>query len=151
MSTTTSSIASILNSLVETCKDGEQGFRAAADGVKDADLKAFFHEMSVQRGQFKNELQVLVNSLGEETEHSGSVMGSLHRGWIDIKAALTKGDDHAILEECERGEDSAVSEYREALGHDELPVEIRNVIERQYPAVQAAHDRVKTLRDRTAE
>lgn len=151
MSTTISSIASILNSLVETCKDGEQGFRAAAEGVKDVDLKAFFHEMSVQRGQFKNELQLVVNSLGEETEHSGSVMGSLHRGWIDIKAALTKGDDHAILEECERGEDSAVSEYRDALGHDELPADVRSVIERQYPAVQAAHDQVKALRDQTAE
>jgi uncharacterized protein (TIGR02284 family) len=151
MSTTTSSIASILNSLVEICKDGEQGFRAAADGVKDADLKTFFHESSVQRGQFKNELQVLVNSLGEETEHSGSIAGSLHRGWIDIRAAMTHGDEHAILEECERGEDSAVAEYRDALGHEELPVEIRNVIARQYPAVQASHDRVKALRDRTAE
>ena len=33
MSTTTTSITSVLNSLIETCKDGQEGFRAAAEAV----------------------------------------------------------------------------------------------------------------------
>lgn len=151
MSTTTTSIASVLNSLVETCKDGQYGFQSAAETVKNPDFKSLFSELSMQRQQYVVELQRLVAGLGEQTEKSGSLAGALHRGWIDIKAALSSGDEHAILAECERGEDSAVAEYRDALSHDELPADIRAVIHQQSMGVQAAHDRVRDLRDRFQE
>ena len=151
MSTTTTSIASVLNSLIETCKDGQYGFQSAAEKVKNADFKTLFNELSMQRQEYVAELQRLVSSVGEEAEKSGSLAGTLHRGWIDIKAALSSGDEHTILAECERGEDSAVAEYRDALEHDELPVNVRAVIRQQYMGVQAAHDRVRDLRDRFAD
>lgn len=31
---------STLNSLIETCKDGEEGFQEAAQGVKDPELES---------------------------------------------------------------------------------------------------------------
>jgi uncharacterized protein (TIGR02284 family) len=34
-------VASILNNLIETSKDGEKGFRKCAEDAKDAELKAF--------------------------------------------------------------------------------------------------------------
>jgi uncharacterized protein (TIGR02284 family) len=148
MSTTTKSIASVLNSLIETCKDGQEGFRSAAENVKSTDFKELFSELSIQREQFAGELQHLVLGLGEEVETSGSFGGTLRRGWMDLKAAITGGDEHAILVECERGEDAAVAEYRDALEHDELPSNVRHVIQQQYMSVQAAHDRVRDLRDR---
>ena len=147
MAITTKTIAHILNSLIETCKDGQQGFRAAADDVSNAALKSLFNELSIERGRFGTELQRLVGVLGEEAESAGSVAGSLHRGWIDLKSALSSGDEHSILSECERGEDSAVAEYREALEHDELPESVREVIQRQYLAVRESHDRIRDLRD----
>lgn len=151
MSTTTTSIASVLNGLIETCKDGQYGFQSAAETVKNADFKSLFTELSAQRQLFIGELQRLVRGLGEDTEKTGSLAGTLHRGWIDIKAALSSGDEHAILVECERGEDSAVNEYREALEQNDLPINIRDVIQQQYTGVQAAHDRVRDLRDRFAK
>jgi uncharacterized protein (TIGR02284 family) len=151
MKTKTFSIASLLNSLIETCKDGQEGFRNAAEDVKSAPLKTLFGELSRQRGLFISQLQDLVRSLGEETEKQGSVAGALHRGWIDLKSALTSGDEHSILAECERGEDTAVEEYREALDHEELPPNVREVVAQQFLAVQAAHDRVRDLRDSLAD
>lgn len=148
MSTTTTSTSSILNSLIETCKDGQYGFQSAADTVSNADLRTLFNELSAQRAQFIEPLQNIVRSLGEDIEKSGSLAGTLHRGWIDIKAALSTGDEHAILAECERGEDSAVAEYREALEHAEMPAHVRALVREQSMAVQAAHDRVRELRDR---
>ena len=35
-------IASILNDLIDTSKDGEKGFRAAAEDTKNAELKPYF-------------------------------------------------------------------------------------------------------------
>ena len=43
---------STLNSLIETLKDGQEGFKQAADGVVDLQLKSLFNEYSRQRGRF---------------------------------------------------------------------------------------------------
>jgi uncharacterized protein (TIGR02284 family) len=70
----------------------------------------------------------------------------MHRAWINIKSAVTSGDDHAILAEAERGEDSAVNEYQDAMKED-IAVAVRGVIARQYHEVKNAHDRIRNLRD----
>jgi uncharacterized protein (TIGR02284 family) len=142
-------IISTINSLIETLKDGQEGFRQAAEAVKDPGLKSLFNEFSLQRARFAGELQSEAVSLGEsDPETDSSTSGSLHRAWINIKSAITSNDDHAILAECERGEDSAVKEYREAMEED-VPGPVRDVVSRQYQQVQQAHDRIKSLRDAT--
>jgi uncharacterized protein (TIGR02284 family) len=141
-------IISTLNSLIETLKDGQEGFRQAAEAVKDSELKSLFSEYSVQRSQFAGELQSEVISLGEpKPEDSSSTTGALHRAWINLKSAVTSQDDHAILAECERGEDSAVKEYRDAMEKEELSSPVRDLISRQFTEVKSAHDRIKELRD----
>jgi uncharacterized protein (TIGR02284 family) len=138
---------SVLNSLIETCKDGEKGFREAAEGVKSTDIKAKFLEYSRQRAQMSAELQAEVRRLGGDPEKSGSMSGSLHRGWLDLKAALTGHDDHAIVSEAERGEDVAKGHYETAL-KAELPVTTINLVQAQAAKVRRVHDEVRDLRDR---
>ena len=138
---------STINSLIETLKDGQEGFKQAAEAVKDQSLKSLFNEFSLQRARFAGELQSEAVNLGEsEPEKDSSTSGALHRAWINIKSAITSGDDHAILAECERGEDSAVHEYQDAI-QEEIPAPVRGIIERQYRDVKGAHDRIKSLRD----
>lgn len=137
-------VISTLNNLIETCRDGQEGFRAAAEGVERSELKHLFHTYSQQRARFVGELQGEVRRLGGDPENSGSVAASLHRGWIDIKSAVTGKDDNAVLAECERGEDSAVSNYRDALDAD-LPANVRSLVERQFGEVKEAHDRIRSL------
>jgi uncharacterized protein (TIGR02284 family) len=86
--------------------------------------------------------------MGEsKPEDSSSTAGAMHRAWINLKSAITTQDDHAILAECERGEDSAISEYKKAMENNELTSPIRDTVSRQYTDVKAAHDRIKALRD----
>jgi uncharacterized protein (TIGR02284 family) len=135
--------------LIETLKDGQEGFKQAAETVKDPQLKSVFSEYSQQRARFAIELRSKAQSPDDrESKMSGSAAGALHRGWINLKSAVTKGDDHAILAECERGEDSAVEEYRKAL-NDGLAAPVQDIVSRQYAEIQKAHDRVKQLRDAT--
>jgi uncharacterized protein (TIGR02284 family) len=143
-----SKTTSIINDLIETLRDGQEGFRAAAEDVSSPELQTLFREFSQQRGQFVTELQVAAKDHGEdEPETSGSVAGALHRGWIDLKAALASRDEHAILAECERGEDSAVAEFKKAMESDDLSADVRAVVTRQFGVVKATHDRVRTMRD----
>jgi uncharacterized protein (TIGR02284 family) len=138
-----------LNNLIETCRDGQQGFKDAAEAVNDSELKTLFYEYSQQRAQFGAVLMELVRELGGDPTHSGSTAGALHRGWIELKSAITGGSDQAILNECERGEDSAKDNYREALERN-LPANIADVVRQQATAVQAAHNRVRELRNSQA-
>ena len=138
---------SIINRLVETLKDGQEGFREASEAVQSSQLKSLFSEYSLQRSKFAGELQNYAISLGEsDPENTSSTAGALHRAWINIKSAVSSRDDHAILAECERGEDSAVAEYKRAM-EGNLPSPLADIISRQYTDIKAAHDHVKSLRD----
>ena len=146
MANSTSDFTSWLNDLVETCKDGEKGFRDSADGVQSGSLRAILNEYAQQRAQFAAELQRHVARIGGDPATGGSATGALHRGWINLKSAVTGKDDHAILSECETGEDSAVKNYQEVLAKD-LPSDFRSVVEEQYRQILQAHSRIRALRD----
>jgi uncharacterized protein (TIGR02284 family) len=137
-------VISTLNGLIETCRDGQNGFQTAAEGVTNSELKTLFHGYAQQRARFVGELQTEVRRLGGDPENMGSVAATLHRGWINIKSAVTGKDESAIIAECERGEDSAVSTYRDALDED-LPANIRTILDRQYADIKQAHDRIRAL------
>jgi len=139
-------VISTINNLIETCKDGQEGFQQAAEGVQNSQLKTLFYEFGQQRAQFAGELQGLVRELGGDPETTSSTAGALHRGWINIKSAITGQDDQAILNECERGEDVAKNAYKDAL-ETNLPANAASIVSEQYSAVQAAHDQIKMLRD----
>ena len=139
-------IRSILNDLLETNKDSEEGFHASAEKLKDAEIRGLFVNYAHQRAEFASQLQTQVSRIGGEPATSGSTAGAMHRGWLGLKAALTGDSDHAILAEAERAEDAAVKGYREALSKD-LPTDIRDLIEKQYKEVQHTHNAVRSLRD----
>lgn len=137
-------VIATLNNLVETCKDGQNGFRTAAEGIKNSELTTLFNTYSQQRAQFAAELQSEVRRLGGEPEETGSTAAVVHRGWINIKSAVTGEDEAAVISECERGEDSAVEAYEEALETD-LPNDVKVIVSRQFSQVKEAHDRIRSL------
>jgi uncharacterized protein (TIGR02284 family) len=133
-----------LNDLIETCKDGDEGFRTCAEDITRADLKPLFIRAAQRCAEAARELQAQVQHLGGKAERSGSLAGSAHRRWVDIKSAITGKDDKAVLAECERGEDVAKESYQKALKKD-LPAGIRAIVERQYQGVLEHHDAVRAL------
>ena len=140
------SVISTLNELIQICRDGQEGFKDSAEGIERSDLKTTFYEFSQQRAEFLGVLQQLVRSLGGDPETSGSFSGAVHRGWIDLKSAITGKDEGSILNECERGEDYAKDAYLKAT-QSNMPANIADVIGQQYQAVLAAHNRIKGLRN----
>jgi uncharacterized protein (TIGR02284 family) len=136
-----------LNSLIETCKDGEYGFQSSAEQAQSSQIKQLFLARAQECRQAAAELQTVVLQLGGKPESDGSATGTLHRGWVAVKAALAGKSDASMLEEAERGEDAALEQYREALKEEELPPEARALVEQQYRGVKRNHDQIRTLRD----
>ncbi len=136
----------VIEKLAEVCKDGEKGYKDAAEHAKRPDLKSFFATESSERGRFASELQSVLTKLGKtEKKQSGTVAGAMHRAWIDTKVGLGAGDK-SILESVEKGEDEAKEAYQEAI-RASLPSDVAAIVSRQARSVQTTHDRVKSLRD----
>jgi uncharacterized protein (TIGR02284 family) len=139
-------VVDTLNKLVETCKDGEYGFRTCAEHARSSELKQFFARRAQECTTAAQELQSLVVRFGGSPDTSGTATGALHRGWVAARGTVALNDDKAMLNECERGEDAAVARYRSAL-EKQLPPEADEIVRRQFQGVQRNHDEVKRLRD----
>ena len=139
--------AALLNELIETSHDGEKGYAKAAKEVTDPRLKSILVEGAMRCREGARELEERVRALGLEPAKGGTVAGAVHRGWIDVKTAVSSRDTLAILDECERGEDYAKERYAQVLEENDLPEGLREVIERQYAGVLQNHDRVRDLRN----
>jgi uncharacterized protein (TIGR02284 family) len=141
--------AQAVHDVISVCRDGEQGFRGAAQAVNAPAIKQKFEQYSAQRAQFAVELQGAVKALGFEAIDPQGLGGMLFASWISLKGLVTGHDVHGILVEAERGEDWTLKTYRAALGKT-LPPEIATMIQKQFEQVQEAHDHIKNLRDASA-
>jgi len=134
----------VLEHLVETCRDGERGFLAAAQHVRAPELKALFTALAEQRQRFARDLEPHVNRLGGSTVSDGTSAGAVHRGWMNLKAHVSGHDDNAIVAEAERGEHVAIVAYDDAL-NGMLPPTAISLVEAQRDELRAAHQRIRAV------
>jgi len=133
----------VLNHLIEICKDGERGFRAASSYVQDPSLKSLFAELADQRHKFATDLIPHLHRLGGVEEERGTSIGALHRRWLDVKGHIPHVD-HTIVAEAARGEHAALSAYEEAL-NGMLPPTVTGLIEAQREELERAQEKLHAL------
>ncbi len=136
----------VLNSLITTTIDSANGFERSAE---DADVTQFvemFREFGQERRQVVGRLQERVRTLGGTPNDDGSLKADLHRRWVDLRDAISKGGDREIIEEVERGEDYLKAKYDTALEDTELSPETMAVIREAYQSVRAGHDKASALK-----
>ena len=146
--TTTSSAIGVINDLIEINNDRVAGFEKAIADINDEniDLKALFQDYAEQSRKNGQELAAIVGS-ADEVETGNSVSGTLHRAWIDVKSLFGGSDRASILSEAERGEDAIKKAYKDALSGGELSSDVLDTVSSQAQGINAAHDKIKALRD----
>ncbi|KAA6431946.1 PA2169 family four-helix-bundle protein [Rufibacter glacialis] len=144
-----------LNDLVETARDGQKGYETAAGAVDNPSVKAELERFAQQRAIFVSELESKAQQLGGSTRNTTTLegaalqaAGAVHRGWINLKAAVGANDSKAILGECETGDEAALKAYDAALHEQGLPVDLKTVVQRQYQEIQAAKQTITSLKER---
>lgn len=138
---------SALASILRVCQDGEKGYRAAASDVRSKGYELIFRHYAEQRAGFANALEEAARRLGIAVSgEEGSARGAIHRGWLDLRAAIESGNPRAVLRECRRGEDAALKAYRQALRAG-LPPDVRELVQEQYEAVKKGRAEIATLAD----
>lgn len=135
-----------LDDLLKTARDGQKGFKEAAEHTKTSTLSQILLQRSRECEQAAEALVAAIAQLGGEVNDGGSASGALHRGWVSLRGSVGALSDLAMLEECERGEDAALARYRKALQQD-LPPDVRALVQRQMDGAQRNHDQIKQMRD----
>jgi uncharacterized protein (TIGR02284 family) len=136
----------VLLGVIQILQDGQKGFADIGEHLKDETLKRYFLAESLKRANFRAELENELHRAGMHDVHeNGTVSGTLHRAWGDLKEALG-GGDHTLLETAEQGEDTAKKAYADALG-EELPLPIRQMLAEQQSHILNTHDYVRSHRD----
>lgn len=88
-------VISTLNDLIETCKDGEYGFRSCAEHADSSELVSVFNRHAEECLQAARELQEHVVQAGGSPDTGGTASGAVHRGWVAVRSALSSYDDLA--------------------------------------------------------
>lgn len=142
--------ARTLNELIETCRDGEEGFRLAAADVRDMNLRELFLRYADQRARFAMDLAAAVRRLGREPRTRGTLKGKFFRAILRTRNRVLGSDTGRIVQWAEAGEDRALDGYRRAL-ESALPREVRDLVQLQMEGVSEAHRVVSQLERRDSE
>lgn len=138
-----------VKSIIEINIDSSKGFQTAAENIENADIAGYFRQCSTRRAQFADQLSRVVDVNGVDSPDSGSVKGAIHRWWTDLRGTIQNGDEHAILAEAERGEDSIKGEYEKVLKNT-AGSPLNAMLTDQYAAVKETHDTIRDMRDARA-
>jgi uncharacterized protein (TIGR02284 family) len=134
-----------VNSLIETTIDSVDGYREAAKETQNATLRTMFERRASERQASVASLQAFVVSQGGKPEDDGTVLASAHRVFVDLRSAISKGDE-AVVKEVERGEDHIKHKYQDALKDVELSPTARDAIDKAYASVKQGHDEMSRLK-----
>ncbi|AMJ65544.1 ferritin-like domain-containing protein [Hymenobacter sp. PAMC 26628] len=144
-STLTDSTARALTDLLNLNRTSTKGYQEAAEEVKSVDLKSQLSQYSQQRAGFAADLERYAQQYGIDASNSNTVesvatdaAAAVHRGWINIKSAITGQDDSAVLEAAETGEATALKGYETALAAQDLPADVKSVLQQQHGKVLEA-------------
>jgi uncharacterized protein (TIGR02284 family) len=130
--------------LIETCKDGESGYRQAAQDVRDPELQRFLEEQSNIRARFAQELRDELSRMTGWRSH-GSAAGVMHRRLMDL---LTRfgANERMLMNSVEQAERMALDSYRAALGSP-MPPQFENMLRCQAESIRRALQKAMAWRE----
>ena len=108
-------------------------------------MKSKLSQFSQQRAGFVSDLEGFAKQYNIDAHDTNTVesvandaAAAVHRGWINIKAAITGQDDSSVLEAAETGEATALKAYETALSSNEIPAGAKSVFQQQHDAILQA-------------
>ncbi len=134
-----------LRVVIENLIDAQEGLQKIGDEMKDETLKVFFLAESLQRAQFRGDLESILHQEGvRDLKETGTAAGAFVRAWTGLRAKLGGGDD-GLLEAAEEGEHTMIEAYEHALEND-LPTPMKEVLAEQALSIVASHNAIRTAR-----
>ncbi len=135
-----------LRDIAELLIDSRKGYEEAAQRVEAPHLKQLLSRLGTERFPLIIEVESQLRMLGEDdVPKDGTLKGSLHRTWIDIRDSLTGSENANVLDECERGEKYLLGRYDDMMNDSEIAPGVRSVLSTQRTKIQSNITEIQAL------
>jgi uncharacterized protein (TIGR02284 family) len=135
-----------LNELLVGIIDSAEGYREAAKETASSPYADMFERRAIERDAIARDLHATVLALGGKPDDVGTIMASVKRKFFDLKGAVGKVDDKAIIDYVENLEDRVKARYESALEDKELSPNVQADVQRGYISVRSGHDEISSLK-----
>ena len=138
--------AAALNDLITTLLDSVAGYEESAGELENQTLAEKFESRARERLSAVTQLKAAVAAAGGDPKENGSLSGTMHRAFVDLKGLVMGNDDRAIIAEIERGEDQLRDEFEKVLADTNLSPAGRAAAAKAWQTVCAGHDEMRALK-----
>jgi uncharacterized protein (TIGR02284 family) len=139
-------VESTLKDLIEILRDSQHGYKELGHRLQNAEVKQIFLDETQRRAEYAAELENELHRMGvHDVNVSLSRSGKARLLWGEIQASMA-GGQKALLSTAMRGDDVAMKAYADALKED-LPLPLREMLDRQQAHIQRRQEKVKALHD----
>jgi uncharacterized protein (TIGR02284 family) len=134
-----------LNELIEITRDGQTFYTDAVARVANPHLKSVFRALIDVKAKMISALSEHVRARGMEPSTQGTLAGSFHKLYAEVRAKLSAHAGAAFVAELEASEDRLLVAFEQAADDAEDP-EVRRIIALHLPKVRLCHDEMTNLK-----
>lgn len=138
-------IVNTLQQVTQFVNDAQATYEQAVKETQDPGLQRLYRLLLSQRAEFATELNQIIQYHHGEPETGPSEIGQLFRQWLEFKADYLPGKEKDLIDLNLYQEEWVLKAYQEALGKEDLPQSIRQILERQRLVCQQAYEQLRQL------
>ena len=137
-----------LQDLIYRLQDAEKGYKELLKASADPRFTQWSNTYANERHRMHQKIEQMISKLGGNPEVDTTILGTLHRLFIDIKINNTTLENQfgAIIDEIERGATTLINDYEQVLKEVEFPAEFVNTLMDQKLQISNELKSMKVLR-----
>lgn len=142
----TSNVSKALQDLIIRLQDSEKGFREIRKVTSNVSLQKWMDRYADERHKMHQVLEGHVAARGDNATVTTSLLGDLHRIFIDLKLSAMDEDFNAIVNEIERGSSRLIKDYDTVMSELDLPLSLKNNLIYQQGIIKAELEELLILK-----
>jgi len=145
----TENIKAVLQELIYRLQDAEKGYQEIKAASSHVILNKWLELYSKERHNMHRELEALSKELGGDPVVDTTILGAIHRMFIDIKINNVSFENEipAIVDEIERGATTLLNDYTKALADNKMDPKFATTLFNHKVTIQTELDSLIKLRE----
>ncbi len=138
-------LTNVLSELLKINNDRIGIYKKAVKEINEHDLKVVFQRAIDESRRIESVLALEIfkrNSLPDVD--ATTTAGKIYRLWLEVKEFFTGKNYNSILEACEFSEYAVQKAYKQALQHEDVSLELSQILNDQTMALRKSHKSLKT-------
>jgi uncharacterized protein (TIGR02284 family) len=140
-----SKTAASLNELIAVLNDGVEFFSEAALRTEQPEYRDLFGRLAATKQAIAEHLRAEVEQHGEAPVASGTLLGSLHQVYAELRARLSSHPDTQYVTQLEECEDRQLHAFEDALTLSDQS-RVRQIAQNYLPVVRRMHHEMRQLK-----